>query len=153
MTAAFMPFGTEYRNGVSLATGWLNGSIGGAERIIVGQLTGPGAVKIYSSGSLLQGRPRDLSAERGAQPHRHLHRGWRASPRSMAGPAFASPRPAPRPVPTCLVSGVSGQDKTAQVLKYQLVRPDARARPCCNPSKISEVVSASGSLPNVLGGD
>ena len=41
-----MPFGTDYRGGVSLATGWLTGSIGGAERIVVGQLTGPGAMKV-----------------------------------------------------------------------------------------------------------
>ena len=53
-----MPFGMGYRGGVSLATGWLTGSLGGAERIVVGQLTGPGAVKVYSSGSALQGGPK-----------------------------------------------------------------------------------------------
>ena len=53
-----MPFGIGYRGGVSLATGWLAGSLGGAERIVVGQLTGPGTVKVYSSGSALQGGPK-----------------------------------------------------------------------------------------------
>ena len=40
-----------------MATGWLTGALGGAERIVVGQLTGPGTVKVYSSGSALQGGP------------------------------------------------------------------------------------------------
>jgi len=43
-TAAFLPFGDSYRGGISLATGWLAGSLGGAERIVVGQLTGPGVI-------------------------------------------------------------------------------------------------------------
>ena len=33
------------------------GSLGGAERIVVGQLAGTGAVKVFSSGSALQGGP------------------------------------------------------------------------------------------------
>src|SRR5262249_46363061 len=37
-TASFLPFDKEYRGGVSLATGWLAGSLGGAKRIIVSQL-------------------------------------------------------------------------------------------------------------------
>jgi hypothetical protein len=37
-TTSFIPFGNEYRGGVSLATGWLAGSLGGAKRIIVSQL-------------------------------------------------------------------------------------------------------------------
>ena len=37
-TASFIPFGKDYRGGVSLATGWLAGSLGGAKRIIVSQL-------------------------------------------------------------------------------------------------------------------
>ena len=39
-TASFKPFGDAYRGGVSLATGWLAGSLGGAERIVVSQLVG-----------------------------------------------------------------------------------------------------------------
>ena len=52
-----MPFGIDYKGGVSLATGWLAGTLGGAERIVVGQLGGPGQVKVFSSGSALQGGP------------------------------------------------------------------------------------------------
>jgi hypothetical protein len=51
VTAAFMPFGLGYHGGLSVTTGWLTGALGGAKRIIVGQLTGPGTVKVYSSGS------------------------------------------------------------------------------------------------------
>ena len=74
VTNAFMPFGMGYRGGLSLATGWLAGSLGGAERIVVGQLAGPGEVKIYSSGSRLEGGPESLSRRRGPYPRRHLCR-------------------------------------------------------------------------------
>ena len=56
-TASFIPFGKEYRGGVSLATGWLAGSLGGAKRIIVSQLADGGSVKVFSSGSALDGGP------------------------------------------------------------------------------------------------
>ncbi|MFG1481089.1 multicopper oxidase domain-containing protein [Xanthobacter sp. V4C-4] len=56
ITAEFAPFGDDYRGGVSLATGWLAGVLGGAERIVVGQRDG-GVVKVFSSGSALDGGP------------------------------------------------------------------------------------------------
>ena len=56
-TASFKPFGDAYRGGVSLATGWLAGSLGGAKRIVVSQLAGPGTVKVFSSGSALDEGP------------------------------------------------------------------------------------------------
>ena len=56
-TASFKPFGNDYRGGVSLATGWLAGSLGGAERIVVSQLADAGTVKVYSSGSALDDGP------------------------------------------------------------------------------------------------
>jgi hypothetical protein len=55
-TTEFKPFGEGYRGGISLATGWLAGALGGAERIVVGQLDG-GEVKVFSSGSALDGGP------------------------------------------------------------------------------------------------
>jgi len=55
-TTQFQPFGDGYRGGVSLATGWLAGVLGGAERVVVGQLDGP-EVKVFSSGSALDGGP------------------------------------------------------------------------------------------------
>ena len=56
-TASFKPFGDDYRGGVSLATGWLAGNLGGAKRIVVGQLADGAQVKVYSSGSALDGGP------------------------------------------------------------------------------------------------
>ncbi|GLK86073.1 multicopper oxidase family protein [Ancylobacter defluvii] len=56
LTTTFKPFGDDYRGGVSLATGWLAGVLGGAERIVVGQLDGS-VVKVFSSGSALDGGP------------------------------------------------------------------------------------------------
>lgn len=55
-TATFMPFGADYRGGVSLAVGWLAGSLGGAQSIVAGQLQG-GGVSVYSSGNALRGAP------------------------------------------------------------------------------------------------
>ena len=56
-TASFKPFGDAYQGGVSLATGWLAGSLGGAERIVVSQLEDAGTVKVFSSGSALDDGP------------------------------------------------------------------------------------------------
>src|SRR5207249_9998912 len=55
--SSFVPFGDSYRGGVSLATGWLAGTLGGAQRIIVSQLADHGSVKIFSSGCALDGGP------------------------------------------------------------------------------------------------
>ena len=51
-----------------------------------------------------------------------------------------------------LVSGVSPQDRTVEVRKYQLVRTNADAVALAGraPGKIA---SAAGSVPYVLGGD
>ena len=51
-----------------------------------------------------------------------------------------------------LVSGVLARDKTAQVVKYQLVRPSPQATNML-VKKLGTVVSKAGSVPNVLGGD
>ncbi len=56
-TASFIPFGNGYRGGISLATGWLAGALGGAKRIVVSQLADIGSVKLFSSGSALDGGP------------------------------------------------------------------------------------------------
>ena len=51
-----------------------------------------------------------------------------------------------------LVSGVSPQDRTVQVLRYQLVRTKADAV-SLQAVALATVASAAGSLPYVLGGD
>jgi hypothetical protein len=100
-TASFTPFGKDYRGGVSLATGWLAGSLGGAKRIIVSKLADDGSVKIFSSGSALDGGPslylqspeHLVTAPNSARSRASSHsadlaaRGWR--------------RPVRRPAPIC----------------------------------------------------
>ena len=95
VTNSFMPFGLDYRGGLSLATGWLTGPLGGAETIVAGQLTQPGEVKVFTSGSRLQGGPAIYLA---STEHSLSH----SSPRSRTSfrltqrPASAWRRPAPR---------------------------------------------------------
>ena len=147
-----MPFGDAYRGGVSLATGWLAGSLGGAERIVVSQLAKPGVVKVYSSGSALQGGP--IMYLDSAMEHSHSLDFAEIANLSPFGKA-SGVRVATTSTTSgadLLVSGVSPLDKTVQVLKYQLVRPDADTV-TLQALRLGKVVSATGSLPDVLGGD
>lgn len=50
-------FDPAYTDGVSLSVGWVAGSLGGMERIIVGQRGAPGEVAVFSSGSAMNGEP------------------------------------------------------------------------------------------------
>jgi hypothetical protein len=151
VTNSFMPFGMGYRGGLSLATGWLTGPLGGAETVVVGQLAGPGEVKVYSSGSRLQGGPAIYlaSAEHSPVPLFSEIASFRpfeaASGVSVATTSTTTGA-------DLLVSGVSAEDKTAQVRKFEFVRPDSDAT-ALKASQLSTVVSGAGSVPVVLGGD
>ncbi len=57
MTSTFLAYDESYKDGVSLATGWVAGVEGGAKRIITGQLGGAGTVRVWSTGSRLDGFP------------------------------------------------------------------------------------------------
>ncbi|MBO0681341.1 multicopper oxidase domain-containing protein [Mycolicibacterium sp. S2-37] len=57
MTSQFLAFDDSYRDGVALSTGWVAGEEGGAKSIITGQAGGPGTVRVWSSGSRLDGFP------------------------------------------------------------------------------------------------
>ena len=149
-TAEFTPFGDTYKGGVSLATGWLTGAFGGAQSIVVSQLAGKGAVKVYSSGSALDGLPM-----------MYLSNPAHDDPISFSAVTDFSPfvgSSGARVAATSttygadlLVSGVAAGGNV-QVIKYRLVRP--------NPSAVvlqavreSEVQSAPGSQPYALGGN
>jgi len=56
-TSSFLAFDDGYLGGVSLSTGWVAGAEGGAKSIVVGMLAAPGTVKVFSSGSRLDGEP------------------------------------------------------------------------------------------------
>lgn len=56
-TAQFLAYDESYRDGVALSTGWVAGALGGAKSIVTSQLGGAGTVRVWSSGSLLDGQP------------------------------------------------------------------------------------------------
>lgn len=150
MTASFKPFGEDYRGGVSLATGWLAGVLGGAKRIIVGQLADAGAVKVFSSGSALDGGPA-----------LYLH-----SPNEHgAGPTFSEMAAftpfdggsGTRVATTSTTSGadllVSGVEAgRARVRKFALVRPEAQAT-TLQLVPVGEGIAVGGAEAAVIGGD
>lgn len=57
MTSQFMAYDQNYTGGVSLTTGWVAGAEGGAKSIVTGQLAGDGVVRVWSTGSRLDGEP------------------------------------------------------------------------------------------------
>jgi FtsP/CotA-like multicopper oxidase with cupredoxin domain len=152
LTSAFMPFGLGYTSGVSLATGWLTGPWGGAETIIVGQLSGPGTVKVYSSGSSLQGGPRVYLQSAAAHTTAPIFTdiaefkpfnqtsGVRVAATSTTIGA------------DLLLSGTSQTDRAVRVLKYQLIKPSPDATTLV-ARQINEVGAIAGAFPGVLGGD
>ena len=147
----FTPFGNTYRGGVSLATGWLTGAFGGAQSIVVSQLAGTGAVKVYSSGSGLQGEPTmylsspahddpiNFSAVSDFTPFVGSSGVRVATTSTTAGADL-------------LVSGVASGGKSVQVVRYRLVRPNPKAV-VLQPVSEGNVESASGSQPYALGGN
>ncbi|MEX3009857.1 multicopper oxidase domain-containing protein [Hoeflea sp. TYP-13] len=152
MIAEFEPFGSDYRDGVSLATGWLYGSEGGAERIVVGQLTAPGRVKVYSTGSALQGGP--ALYLKGPVEHGELP-SYITELSFMPFDGASGVHVATTSTTTgadLLVSGVLPGGKTAKIRKYDVVRPNAKAAKL-KAVELGEVSSKSGSVPHILGGD
>ena len=151
VTNSFMPFGLGYRGGLSLATGWVAGSLGGAEQIVVGQLAGPGEVKVYSSGSRLQGGPEIYLASAEHTPI--------ASFSEMASFKPFGETSGVRVATTSttsgadlLVSGLSAEGKSVQVLKFELVKPDPDAVRL-DAKQLITVLSAGGTEPHAIGGD
>ncbi len=152
MIAEFEPFGSDYRGGVSLATGWLYGHLGGAERIVIGQSSVPGTVKVYSTGSALQAGPGlylKSPIEHGALAEfaEEMH----FSP--LAGVSGVRVATTSTTIGAdLLVSGIFSEDNTVRVRKYDLVRRNAKSGKL-NAVKLSEVSSANGAVPAYLGGD
>jgi hypothetical protein len=151
-TTAFLPFGNAYRGGVSLATGWLAGSLGGAKRIVVSQLAEGGSVKIFSSGSALDGGP-------SLYLQSPLHHNHSAQFREIASfkpfDASAAIRVATTSTTTganLLVSGVATGGTDASVFKYEFVRPNAQSV-TLQAVRVGQVWSGRASQPAILAGD
>jgi hypothetical protein len=150
VTNAFMPFGMDYRGGLSLATGWLTGPLGGAETIVTGQLAGPGEVKIYSSGSRLDGGPQTYLESADKMPVALFSE--IASFRPFDGGAGVSVATTSTTMGgDLLVSGVAAGGTDAQVRKFQFVRayPDAVRL----DAKELGTVAVGAAGPSALGGD
>jgi hypothetical protein len=151
-TASFSPFGNDYRGGVSLATGWLAGALGGAKRIVVSQLAEQGSVKVFSSGSALDGGP-------ALYLQSPLHHDHGAQFREIAAfepfDGSAGTRVATTSTTTganLLVSGVAAGGTDASVLKYEFVRPNPQAT-TLQAVRLGQVWSGKASQPAMLGGD
>ncbi|HYR67146.1 MAG TPA: multicopper oxidase domain-containing protein [Reyranella sp.] len=151
-TSSFLAFDKDYRGGVSLGVGWLAGSLGGAKRIVVSQLAGAGTVRVYSSGSALDGGP----AMYLHSPSQHGHGAhFREIASFKPFDGSSGTRVATTSTTTgahLLVSGVSAPGKDASVLKYELVRPNDRAT-TLEARRLGQVYVGPGSQPAVLGGD
>ena len=152
VTAAFMPFGIGYSGGVSLATGWVTGPLGGAEAIIVGQLSGPGTVKVYSSGSALQGGPKVYLQSAAAHTPIPIFTDIAEFKAFDQASGVRVATTSTTVGADLLLSGVSQADRTVRVRKFQLVRPTADADTLV-ARQINEVGSITGAFPGVLGGD
>lgn len=151
MTASFKPFGDDYRGGVSLATGWLAGTLGGAKRIVVGRLADEAQVKVYSSGSALDGGP----AMYLQSPIHHGHGAeFREIASFIAFEGKAGVQVATTSTTTgadLLVSGVSVQG-AAIVQKYDFTRADPNAT-TLQTVKLGDVAAGvAGTVPAVLAG-
>jgi hypothetical protein len=150
VTNAFMPFGIGYRGGLSLAAGWLSGPYGGAETVVVGQSAGPGEVKVYSSGSRLQGGPAIYLASAEHSPVPIFSEIASFTP--FDGGSGVNVATTTTTIGSdLLVSGVS-QGNSAQIRKFQFVRPTPDAATLV-AQPLGEVLAMPGSTPNVLGGD
>ena len=149
-TATFMPFGKDYQSGVSLGVGWIAGSLGGAQSIVVGQHRG-GSVAVYSSGNALQGAP--LIYMKDPQQHDYAV-GFSAVARfnpfgSKSGVEVGTT--ATTAGADLLVSGITGA-RQVQVAKYEMVRPTATAT-TLRAKRIGLVSSTAGSQAEPLAGN
>jgi FtsP/CotA-like multicopper oxidase with cupredoxin domain len=149
-TASFAPFGTSYRKGVSLGVGWVAGSLGGAQSIVVGQLAG-GTVAIYSSGNDMQGAP--MVYLKDPQLHDYAVGFTQTARFSPFGNATGV-----RVGTTATTSGadllVSGATSGArvQVVKYRMVQATPKAH-ALTAKRVDVVSAGAGSQPEPLGGN
>ncbi len=150
MDASFAPFGTSYRGPISVATGWLAGSYGGAEAIAAAQLSGAGTVKVFSTGTALQGNP--LMYLRSAMTHDMAS--------DFSEIASFKPFTVASGVRVATTSTTIGADLLAsgahggevQIEKLRLTRSNSHAT-SLTATRVHAVWSGMGAAAVVLGGD
>jgi len=154
-TASFVAF-DGYTGGVSLATGFVAaGALGGAQSIVVAQDAAPGTVKLFSSGSALDGEPVGYLES----PDQHGVGPIAFREIASFAPFDDAPKSGVRAATTSTTSGadvvVSGLDAKGtgvRVRKYGLARAFADAT-TLSPKLVAEVASFAGTVPSALGGD
>jgi hypothetical protein len=149
VTNSFMPFGLSYRGGLSLATGFVTGPLGGAESIVVGQSAGPGEVKVYSSGSRLQGGPAIYLASAEHSPLPAFGEIASFTPFD-AGSGVSVATTSTTTGADLLVSG--GTQGHARIAKFRFVRPTQDATTIL-AQPLGEVSTAPSAALSILGGD
>jgi hypothetical protein len=122
MTSQFMAYDENYKDGVALAAGWVAGGEGGAKSIITSQLGGKGTVRVWSTGSKLDGQP-SMYLE---SPNHHAENVEYAEIASLA--PFGGATPGGTVATTSTVYGadllVAGMTPAGQeVRKYTFERP------------------------------
>jgi FtsP/CotA-like multicopper oxidase with cupredoxin domain len=128
-TADFMAFDPSYTGGVSLAAGWVAGAEGGAQSVVTGQLGADGTVRVWSTGSRLDGQPA-MYLESPNHEMGNLQFAQIAELKPFSGgPPGTGTLVATTSTTTgadLLVSGTGPAG--AEVRKYALARPDPAAR-------------------------
>ena len=149
-TAEFSPFGDDYKGGVSLATGWLAGVLGGAERIVVGQIDG-GAVKVFSSGSALDGGPAMYLHSAAAHPAVTFGEMATLQPFGAGGRGLSVATTSTTEGADLLVSAPAEGERPAKVVRFHMVRPGPSAKQL--EARLVGEAEVAGAGPITLGGD
>jgi len=149
--ASFFPFGKEYSEGISLSTGWIAGSLGGAKSIIASQLSGRGSVKIFSGGSALDGGPKLYLGSCRCGKDAPFRETASFNPFAESGGVRVATTSTTSGA-HLLVSGCAQGKKQGSVLKYDFVRPNAQAT-TLEPLRLGEVWSGRALSAATLGGE
>lgn len=150
MDASFAPFGAAYRGTISIASGWLAGSYGGAEAIAASQLSGTGTVKVFSTGTALQGNP--TMYLRSAMMHEmESNFGEIASFTPFAGASGVRVATTSTTVGADLLAS-GAREGTVQIEKFRLTRSIPQA-PALTATRVHAIWSGMGTAPIMLGGD
>jgi FtsP/CotA-like multicopper oxidase with cupredoxin domain len=155
VTSDFLAFDASYLGGLSLSTGWVTAStLGGARSIVVAQDAAPGTVKLFSSGSALDGQPASYLES----PDQHDTKVSFTEIASFA-PFADAPASGVRAATTSttsgadlLVSGLDAAGTAVRVRKYGLVRATPGAT-SLTPELLADVESSAGIVPSSIGGD
>jgi FtsP/CotA-like multicopper oxidase with cupredoxin domain len=148
---SFFPFGKDYAGGISLTTGWIAGSLGGAKSIIASQLAGSGTVKTFSAGSALDGGPSIYLGTCRCGKDAPFRETASFNPFTESGGARVATTSTTSGA-NLLVSGSVRGNTQASVLKYDFVRPNPQAT-TLEPVRLGEVWSGTASSPATLGGN